>query len=136
MATRGQKSSAELSIVQPDTATVIDLPPPPVDLSDEQADEWRAVVSRMPADWFPRETHAMLAAYCRHVVSAKRVASLIARVEKDENLDIADYDRLLKCQERESRCLASLAVRMRLAQSTAYDKTKKRGSQIKKPWED
>jgi len=35
-------------------------------LTDEQAEEWRAVVSRMAADWFPRETHGMLLAYCRH----------------------------------------------------------------------
>jgi hypothetical protein len=41
-------------------------PEPPEDLTEEQAAEWSAVVDRLPADWFPRETHGLLARYCRH----------------------------------------------------------------------
>jgi hypothetical protein len=50
-------------------------------LTDEQATEWWAVVNRLPADWFPRETHALLIQYCRHVVSARRVAQLLTQAE-------------------------------------------------------
>lgn len=44
-------------------------PPDEYRLSDEQTAEWWSVVNRMPADWFPRETHALLAQFCRHVVN-------------------------------------------------------------------
>ena len=55
MGIRGPKSSAALEI-----PSVADLrgdarPEPPEDLTEEQAAEWRAVVDRLPADWFPRE---------------------------------------------------------------------------------
>ena len=81
MGTRGRKSSAELSILTMSTVETIMRPDAPYDLTDEQADEWRAVVNRMPADWFPRETHGMLTQYCRHVVAARRVAQLVAQAE-------------------------------------------------------
>ena len=81
MGTRGRKSSAELSILTMPTLETIMRPDAPYDLTDEQADEWRAVVNRMPADWFPRETHGMLTQYCRHVVAARRVAQLVAQAE-------------------------------------------------------
>jgi hypothetical protein len=50
----------------PEVATVsaietIARPDAPYDLTDEQSDEWWAVVNRMPADWFPRETHGNIA---------------------------------------------------------------------------
>lgn len=134
MGIRGRTSSAALSVVP----AVIEVTPrakPPEELTDEQADEWFAVVNRMPADWFPRETHGMLAQYCRHVVTARRVAQLIASAESADTLDVENYDRLLKMQEREGRALSSLATRMRLSQQTTYDPKKKKGSTTKRPWE-
>jgi hypothetical protein len=77
----------------------------------------------------------MLAQYCRHVVSARRVAQLIADCEASEGFDVENYDRLLKMQEREGRALSSLATRMRLSQQTTYDKSKKKPGQTRKPWE-
>jgi hypothetical protein len=102
----------------------IQRPDAPYDLTDEQAQEWWAVVARMPADWFPRETHALLSQYCRHVVSARRVAQLIAAEEAKDELDIEAYDRLGKMAERESRVLASLATKMRISQQSTYDQSK------------
>jgi hypothetical protein len=81
-------------------------PQPPEDLTEEQGAEWRAVMDRLPADWFPRETHGLVAQYCRHVSTAQRLA------------------RLLAAQERETRCIASLATRMRMSQQATYDKSK------------
>ena len=135
MGARGRKSSADLSVIPKTNVVSIERPLPPPGLTEEQADEWRAVVGRMAADWFPRETHGMLVAFCRHVVAARRVAQLIEAAESAVEFDLLAYDRLLKCQERESRCVASLSVKMRISQSTAYDKTKKRSSQVKRPWE-
>ncbi|MBZ9759475.1 hypothetical protein LB553_01050 [Mesorhizobium sp. CA8] len=113
----------------------LERPDAPYDLTDEQADEWWAVVNRMPADWFPRETHGMLAQYCRHVVSARRVAQLIAAEEGKKEIEIPVLDQLYKMQEREGRALSSLATRMRITQQTTYDKSKKKPQQVSKPWE-
>jgi hypothetical protein len=110
---------------------------PPVGLSPEQAAEWRAVVNGLPADWFGRETEALLAQYCRHVVAARRVQELVASMEADgESFNIPDYDRLLKMQEREGRAISSLATKMRISQQTTYDKSKKKTAQAHRPWED
>lgn len=137
MGTRGRASAAAMTVISGGGIETVRRPDPPADLTVEEADEWRAVVNRLPADWFPAETLPMLAQYCRHTSAARRVAHLIERMQSDEEgFDIKDYDRLLKMQERESRCLASLATKMRISQQTTYDKSRKKGSgESKKPWE-
>ena len=77
MGSRGKKPISELSVIKPTGITAIQRPEPADGMTDEQAHEWKAVVNRMPADWFPRETHALLEQYCRHVVSARRVAEIV-----------------------------------------------------------
>jgi hypothetical protein len=148
--TRGRTSAASLALPPPGIEAVA-RPDAPYDLTDEQAAEWWALVNRMPADWFPRETHGLLAQYCRHVVAARRIAEMIGSLETELRKEIeggADrltvtlgaakaLDRLLKMQEREGRALSSLATRMRLTQQTTYDKSKKKPTDgaTGKPWE-
>jgi hypothetical protein len=88
MGMRGPKSGAALA-----SPTIADLrgdarPEPPADLTEEQAAEWEAVVARLPADWFPRESHGLLAQYCRHVCTARRLARMLAEVEAAPELNI------------------------------------------------
>jgi len=137
MGTRGRISSASLAVVQADDVGRVPRAEVPAELTAEQAGEWRAVVNRMPAEWFGRETFALLAQYCRHVVAARRVAHLVEACEAGEEFDVAEYDRLLKMQEREGRALSSLATRMRLSQQSTYDKTtkKKTIASAKKLWQ-
>lgn len=136
MGTRGRKSSAELSILTMPTLETIMRPDAPYDLTDEQADEWRAVVNRMPADWFPRETHGMLTQYCRHVVTARRVAHLVAQAESAAELDVKMLDKLYGMQEREGRAISSLATRMRVTQqATTKHEQARKPSMVKKPWQ-
>jgi hypothetical protein len=53
-------------------------PAPPDELTEEEAEEWRAIASRMPHDWFTRENHPLLCEYCRHIVSRTcRVAHFV-----------------------------------------------------------
>lgn len=132
---RGRKSAASLSVISSGAVQAVRRPDAPAELTDEQAGEWAEIVSRMPADWFPRETHGMLVSYCRHIVSARRIAQLIEAAEASEAFDVDEYDKLLKMQERESRAMSSLATRMRLTQQTTYDKSKKKPGQTRKPWE-
>lgn len=149
MGTRGPKSAASLAVTAASPVETIKRPDPPFELTEEQAREWRAVVGRMPADWFPRETHGLLIQYCRHVVSSRRVAGMIEQIESslkdavDGGADavgvtlgsIEALDKLFKMQEREGRAISSLATRMRITQQATYDKSKKKPAQGKKPWE-
>lgn len=133
MATRGRKSAAALAIASP--IETIERPDAPYELTDEQAEEWWAVVNSLPADWFPRHSHGQLIDYCRHTVKARRVAQLIQAEEDQKAIDVAKLDLLYKMAERESRAASSLATRLRLTQQTQYDKSKKRAVQTKSPWD-
>jgi hypothetical protein len=137
MAARGRKSAASTEIIIASNVEVINRPQPPDDMPLEQAVEWRAVVDRMPADWFPRETHALLVQYCRHVAASRRIALLIVRAEKAKTFDLDAYDKLLKMQEREGRAISSLATRMRITQqATVRAESAKKPGQITAPWDD
>jgi len=136
MAKRGRKSAASLEIVSPVAVEAVERPDAPYDLTDEQAAEWWAVVNRLPADWFPRETHALLTEYCRHVVKSRRIAQLIADAESAEEVDIDTLDKLYKMAERESRAISSLATRMRISQqATSTHRANKGTKGVRKPWE-
>lgn len=133
----GKKSIAELSVVASGVVRPAQRPAPPAELTPAQAEEWRAVVGAMPADWFPRETHGLLATYVRHVITARRLAALIAELEAAAHLDLDQYDDALRMQERESRALSALAARMRITQQSHYSAHKRRGPvrTTRKPWE-
>lgn len=136
MKQRGRDSAAAQEIAAIAPVTSLQRPDAPYDLTDEQSEEWWAVVNRMPADWFPRETHGMLAQYCRHVVSARRVAQLIEKAEKAKSFDVDEYNKLLAMQEREGRALSSLATRMRMSQQGSYDAKRTKGKTVSEnPWE-
>lgn len=137
MGNRGRTSGAALAVISPGGIVSIRRPDPPEELTDEEAVEWRAVVNRMAADWFPRETHGMLAQYCRHVVAARRVAQLVHNAEAAEDFHVWTYDKLLKMQEREGRAISSLATRMRLSQHSTYAARKTKPEiKGKFPWDD
>jgi uncharacterized protein (DUF1697 family) len=132
MGQRGKQSALEASVVP---ITGISRPDAPDTLTQEQRAVWESVVDALPAEWFRPEAYEVLVQYCRHAVAARRVAKLIQRMEGLEEVDLAEYDRLLKMQEREGRALSSLATRLRITpQSTINHKAKKPAS-VKKPWE-
>ena len=133
MGDRGRKPASELALAD-NVVQFTPRPKAPEELTPEQAIEWDAVVGRMPPDWFPRETHGILANYCRHVISASTISSRLEIHESEEG-DVQEYDRLLKMRERESRSASSLATRLRITQQTSYDKSKKRGGSEKKLWD-
>lgn len=93
-----------------------------------------AIVNRMPADWFPRETHGLLGAYCQHITELSSIAQLIEQVKSAEPFDVDAYDRLLKIRERESRAASSLATRMRLTPQSTYDAKRKKPITLETPW--
>lgn len=144
MGTRGRKSSAALEISSPGRLETIQRQRPPHHLTDEEVEVWHSVVNSESADWFTPSNAPMLAQYCRHVVTAHRIAELIERATSDidpktkkPTLKVSAYDRLLKMQERESRCIASLATKMRISQqATTNHRGNKKPSASSKPWEE
>src|SRR5215471_6916272 len=116
MGARGRRSSAELTLLQrAEEVLVIQRPDPPDHLSDEAGMEWREVVNSLPADHFSRGMHPLLEAYCCSAVTARVIDRLIQGLDEREGAAQADYDRLLVMRERESRALASIAVRLEIA---------------------
>jgi hypothetical protein len=104
MSQRGRKSAEALSVVM---GIPGQRPAPPDNLDEDEAAEWRAIVERMPADWFTRETWPVLAELCRHictsnVVSARLSADRKQLVLKDPEL----FDKLTKIHEREARAIS------------------------------
>lgn len=132
MGSRGRKSKTDLAIVTP---TVTDRPEPAPGLTEEQTFEWLRITNSMPADEFTTAQLPMLEQYVKHRVEARHIGQMIADVtggDSDE-LDIVRYDKLLKMQERETRALASLAVRLGIAKTTKA--TSGSGNVTRKPWE-
>src|SRR5215510_3112468 len=99
MGIRGRTSSAELAVIDPAGIETVRRPQAPVELTDEQADEWCAIVGRLPAEYFPRETHGMLAQYCRHITRARRLAQLIAQMEASGSFDAGNIARFYRARK-------------------------------------
>jgi hypothetical protein len=87
-------------------------------LTPAEAAEWRAIVDRLPATWFPRETHPLLVQFCRHVCQARRLATMIKAAELAEPFDAKEFGALLSAEARQSAVIASLAGKMRLTPSS------------------
>lgn len=135
---RGRKSVAELATVTP--VEIVPRPNAPLDLSPEESDEWVAIVDAMPADWFPRETWPLLAQYCRHTVSARRVSQLIDAACSRDEIDVQEIRELLAMQAKETSALKAMAASMRLSQQASYSARgaggeKSRRVTTKRPWE-
>lgn len=135
---RGRKSVAELATVTP--VEIVPRPNAPLDLSPEESDEWAAIVDAMPADWFPRETWPLLAQYCRHTVSSRRVSQLIDAACSREEIDVQEIRELLAMQAKETSALKAMAASMRLSQQASYSARgaggeKSRRVTTKRPWE-
>lgn len=136
MGKRGPQSGASLEVAKVGPVETVARPDAPYDLTDEQSEEWWAVVNRLPADWFPRETHGLLAQYCRHVIASRRVAQLVTACETEgAEIDLDRYDQLLKMQEREGRALSSLATRLRITQQATVSPKASKPNAARKPWE-
>ena len=130
MGVRGRKSAADLAVIQGEASN---LPRPPAGLTDEQANEWRAVAPSLPS--LTRAMYPLLEAYCQHAVALRHVRQLVEQDEQSEEFDDKAYDRHLRMQERESRCLASLGVRLGIAQSTSYERQKRNGNKKAPSWQ-
>lgn len=116
----GRKSTAALASV---TALPVRLIQPPAELSADQADVWSSVVVTKPADWFDAGSVPILAAYCRAVVEARKVASLVEAMTVDMLLlddGLKRYKDLRRLQAELAGEVNTLARAMRLTQQAKY----------------
>jgi hypothetical protein len=138
MGTRGRKSLAEIETQV--AVAIVRRPDAPLDLTPEESDVWIETVEAMPADWFPRETWPLLRQWCRHTVSARRLAQLIDQACSSTDLDMQMYPTLLREQRAETAALKAMAAAMRLSQQASYSARgaggeKSRRMTAKRPWE-
>ena len=138
---RGPKSAAELTVVTPIGAA---RPQPPDDLTETQAEVWRNVVDRLPAGWFPRETHDLLAAYCRHVVTHRYISRMIDACETStlsSDDALADFGKILGLRDREAKAMVAIGRSLRITKAsqtrpeTAYRAASNNPEGKPRPWE-
>lgn len=124
-------------------AAPIKHPEPPATLTAAQAEIWVETVTPLDPTWFRPESWRMLAAYCRHVALAERLAPMVDRAADDlDAIGIADpeivkaADKVAAMHEREDRIASSLATRLRITpQSTRTADQTKPAVKPAKPWE-
>lgn len=142
MPPRGRKSAASKEVKSAQLPG--QRPEPPPGLTEFQSEEWRAIVGRLPSDWFSRETHGLLIQYVRHAENALKLSVILDTfplADLNDEAGTERFDKLTKMFEREGRAMSSLATRMRLTQQSRYNAlnantaSKKSGANTKKPWE-
>lgn len=116
MSKRGRKSADELKV----TVNIPQRPDAPADLTPRQAEIWKEAVNQYAVDWFPKETHALLAAYCRHCSTSEDIANRIKAMNPMEE-DTQIMDRLYRMQDRESQAIARTATKLRMTPQSKYD---------------
>ena len=139
---RGRQSGAALSIIP----LVRDhRPEPPQELNEDQRAEWQAIVGRLPADWFPRELHGILAAFCRHVTAHRLISAEVDLYHRDwlkDDEGLKRLDKLTSMRERESRAMVAVARSLRITKAsqvrpeTAGRAVRGTSLSTRKPWDD
>lgn len=141
MLQRGRKRELAVVTTMPDR-----LPEPPQCLSDDQAHEWRAIVTRMPSDWFTPETWPLLEQLCRHITMCRQYGEQLAQFDGRliEDLDDLKFRRgLATLHDLEGRAVSSLSTKLRLTPNSRYSEKKantkinRAGNKIAdvRPWE-
>jgi hypothetical protein len=96
---------------------------------------WQDIVNQMPSDYFIVGNLPLLKAYVRHCANADLLAKQLSRVDGEQDLD--KWDKLARAAYRETGQIGMLATKLRLAQSSRFDKSKRTpiAPVGLKPWE-
>jgi hypothetical protein len=137
MGTRGRKSAAALAVAE--QAQPVVHADAPYDLTDEQAEIWRATIAALPPDWIEQGAHPTLAAFCRTTTQLRRLGQLIHQAEGEADFDAATYIALVKAHNAASQVIKTLSTALRLTPQTRLrPETAARRAGIsvgRKPWE-
>jgi hypothetical protein len=115
----------------------IDVPRPdaPYDLSDDEVQEWVAIVNAKEAGWFPRETWPLLTNFCRLTCENRHLAAMLVNQKQQEKFSLDAYRKIVRMMQDNSRVLAMLATKMRLDQQSSYDQGSRKTIMVSPPWE-
>jgi len=139
---RGRNSSADLATVTPLSGR---RPAAPDSLTAEQRAVWEDTVTRLPADWFPRETHPLLSEYCKAVTRAAFVGQEVDRFTPEWLKADGGVERLGKLTatlDKQVRAITALARALRITNQsrlrpeTAARKAGTGSCDGPPPWED
>jgi hypothetical protein len=120
-------------------------PPPPPDLSPEEAEIWDATLGALPSGWVPPEAMPVLMVYVRHCAYARALAERIAFVlplaERGDPERQKEWLTLLRAHGFQTERMGQLATKLRLLPQNrmAADKARDRRKQAPagpRPWDD
>ena len=138
---------------------------PPPELNERESATWRAIVERLPADWFTAENTPLLKEICRHIGHSDALSRDIenvrieigalsemgpdqlpegmthAELRKAVRAATGDYHALLRLHAYQTERIGNLATKMRLSQQTrlapAVSTSKAANAPAgPKPWQD
>jgi hypothetical protein len=117
---RGRKSAADLAVILPTDDT---RPGAPYGLAGDAALLWDRTVQAMPAGWFPEESWPILEAFCRHVVTGRKLSAEIERGQRTvkwlrNDEDAKRLDLLTRMRDRETKAAIAAARSLRLTKSS------------------
>src|SRR5262245_45834447 len=118
-------------------------PAPPPELDPEQAEEWRAIVDRMPPEWFPRESWPILSELVQDITLLKQVAVELNDVRKGSISKPDVFEKFIKLTRMKmqlQQCMGNLASKLRLTHRSRYDSktahhVEQHASRFPKPWD-
>lgn len=91
-------------------------PEPPDYLSDDEKTLWREVVSVKPVDWFMRDSHPILVAYCQAAIMHRQLIKRWHKADPEAEVD----GKLVKLINDTSNRMSMLAVKLRLTNQSRF----------------
>ena len=113
-------------------------PEPPPKLTKDEAHEWRAIVGRMPQDWFPAETWPVLVDLCRLIVNSDKVNAMVCAELSKTNVDDKRLHQLAQTQLGYSKSIGIACAKLRITPQSRYKQSKAHArdrTPSVKPWE-
>lgn len=135
MGTRGRKSGSELATRAQALIERQERPKPPIELGSEQCEVWWEVLNDYPADQFKGGQLTMLADFCKHAVTQRRIGQLIDAEINAEEFDLKTFTKLLEQQRKESNAKVTIGRALGIAQKSVYEPKNPRGGSGKAPWQ-
>ena len=92
----------------------------PFDLTEEEGLVWRAVIDALPPDWFNPANEPLLTRYCKQIVTARLIDTMLAAEKMRRQPNKAMLLKLAKAQMSATTQIARLSTKMRIAQQSVY----------------
>jgi hypothetical protein len=104
-----RKSAASLAVVPLKPPP---YPAPPAGLTKPQAAIWDTIVRCRPVEYFDGACSVLLEMYCRHADATNLIARVIEQTDPE---DLTRLNKLFLMAQRETKALAMLSAKLRLA---------------------